>query len=82
MLSEKINFDNAEEQQLLRDLHHEFKRQRGYSELEIARKRTALENVLVTETLEEHRRRLSAAGFRRTTVWLQCFNFVSILAEL
>jgi len=81
VLSEKLHFEDPEENSLLVELHHEFKRQQGYSDLEIARKRSALENVLVSETLETHRERLLAAGFREVSVWLQCFNFVSLLAR-
>ncbi len=81
VLSEKIAFEDASEQALLTDLHHGFKRARGYSDMEIAQKRTALENVLVPESFEAHRERLLRAGFTRVTLWFQCFNFVSILAE-
>lgn len=80
VLSEKIAFADPVEQELLQRLHHDFKHLQGYSHLEIAQKRAAIENVLVPETLETHRRRLLEAGFRRVTVWLQCLNFVSLLA--
>ncbi len=81
ILSEKIAFDDPREQELLQTLHHDFKHMQGYSELEIAQKRAALENVLLPETLDTHRRRLAAAGFSRVTVWLQCLNFLSLLAQ-
>ena len=42
--------------------------------------RTALENVLIPETLQVHQERLKQAGFKQSTVWFQCFNFVSILS--
>ncbi len=35
--------------------HHEFKRAQGYSDLEIARKRDALENVMRPDSLSQHR---------------------------
>ena len=41
----------------------------------------ALESVLIPETVEVHSRRLLAAGFGRVTLWLQCLNFVSLLAQ-
>ena len=41
----------------------------GYSELEISRKRAALEKVLVPETLVAHRARLGAAGFEPVEQW-------------
>lgn len=80
ILSEKIAFEDAEHQQLMTDLHHNFKRANGYSDLEIAQKRSALEKVLIPETLETHRRRLLNAGFRSVDCWFQCFNFTSLIA--
>ena len=66
--------------ELFTELYYNFKQQMGYSEMEIAQKRTALENVLVPETLDVHRQRLSAAGFSALDVWFQCFNFASLVA--
>ena len=80
VLSEKVVDENAEMEQLLVDLHHEHKRRNDYSALEVSRKRAALENVLLPETVAAHRIRLAAAGFRHTAVWLRYFNFVSIVA--
>ena len=80
VLSEKVIDEDPEMEALLFDLHHEHKRRNDYSELEISRKRTALENVLIPETISDHRRRLSDAGFRHIAVWLRYFNFVSIIA--
>ena len=61
-------------------LHHDFKRANGYSDLEISQKRSALENVLIPETLSTHQQRLSNAGFSRSECWFQCFNFASLIA--
>ena len=80
LLSEKICFQDETQQQLMTDLHHDFKRAHGYSDLEIAQKRTAIENRLVPETLEAHTERLQAVGFRTVTPWFQCFTFASLLA--
>lgn len=80
ILSEKIINEDAEQQDWMTDLHYEFKRANGYSELEISQKRTALENVLIPETVAAHKQRLYAAGFSKVMMWFQCFNFVSILA--
>ncbi len=80
ILSEKIRFEDRGEQETQTRLHHEFKRANGYSDMEISQKRSALEQVLVPETLAAHRQRLEAAGFQDVMVWYQCFNFVSILA--
>ena len=80
VLSEKVVDPDPEIEQLLVDLHHEHKRRNRYSALEIARKRAALENVLLPETVAAHRTRLETAGFSRVGVWLRYFNFVSIVA--
>ena len=80
VLSEKVIDENAHMEALLVELHHEHKRRNHYSALEIARKRAALEDVLVPETVAAHRARLERSGFRHTAVWLRYFNFVSIIA--
>ncbi|NNF40647.1 MAG: carboxy-S-adenosyl-L-methionine synthase CmoA [Woeseiaceae bacterium] len=80
VLSEKVVDEDPQMEALLIDLHHEHKRRNHYSELEISRKRTALENVLVPETVATHRARLRNAGFAHSAVWLRYFNFVSIVA--
>lgn len=79
IISEKIHF-NAKTQDFLQDMHWRFKKFNGYSQTEISQKRKALENVLVTETLEEHQARLKSAGFSKVFLWKQEFNFVSLVA--
>lgn len=79
-LSEKIRFDDELTQTQLTDLHHQFKKHQGYSDLEIAQKRSAIDNVLIPETLSEHKERLLKAGFSKVTLALQAFNFVTLLA--
>ncbi|MGR8941697.1 MAG: carboxy-S-adenosyl-L-methionine synthase CmoA [Gammaproteobacteria bacterium] len=80
ILSEKLRFDDARQQDLQTDMHHAFKRAQGYSELEISQKRSALENVLIPETFNAHQSRLLEAGFSSAEVWFQYFNFASIIA--
>lgn len=80
VLSEKISGGDDACDNLLVDLHHNFKRANGYSELEIAQKRTALENVMRIDDLKTHITRLEQAGFEHITPWFQCFNFFSLVA--
>ncbi|MFF7708467.1 carboxy-S-adenosyl-L-methionine synthase CmoA [Pseudomonas sp. NPDC007930] len=80
LLSEKLRFEDPADQALLTDLHLAFKRANGYSELEIAQKRSAIEHVMKPDSLEEHRTRLLAAGFSRVVPWFQCINFASFIA--
>ncbi len=80
ILSEKVTFGDEPHDKLMIELYHEFKRANGYSDLEIAQKRSALENVLIPETLDGHRQRLKGVGFQSCDVWFQCFNFASMIA--
>ncbi|KIP98267.1 tRNA (cmo5U34)-methyltransferase [Pseudomonas sp. BIGb0408] len=80
ILSEKLRFEDDQQHALLTDLHIAFKRANGYSELEIAQKRSAIENVMLPDSLEQHRERLLAAGFSKVVPWFQCLNFASMVA--
>jgi tRNA (cmo5U34)-methyltransferase len=80
VLSEKVTFEDPHLDALNIELHHQFKRANGYSDMEVARKRSALETVLLPETLGQHRQRIALAGFESCDVWFQCFNFASLIA--
>jgi len=80
ILSEKIKLDSPTMDDTMIAMHHDFKRAQGYSDLEIAQKRQALENVLIPETLNVHFERLKKAGFSDSSCWFQCFNFASMIA--
>ncbi|MEE4638252.1 MAG: carboxy-S-adenosyl-L-methionine synthase CmoA [Wenzhouxiangella sp.] len=79
LLAEKLRFGDRE-QAWMDEQHHAFKRAQGYSDLEIARKRQALENVLIADDRETHHRRLRAAGFDQVIDWFQCLNFACFVA--
>ncbi|MGO2368262.1 MAG: carboxy-S-adenosyl-L-methionine synthase CmoA [Serratia sp. (in: enterobacteria)] len=80
VLSEKFSFEDADVGELLFNMHHDFKRANGYSELEISQKRSMLENVMLTDSVDAHKVRLKQAGFEHAEVWFQCFNFGSLIA--
>lgn len=80
VLSEKFRFTEEKINALLIDLHHQFKRANGYSELEVSQKRTALENVMRTDGIDLHKVRLKNIGFSQVELWFQCFNFGSMIA--
>ncbi|OLO04446.1 carboxy-S-adenosyl-L-methionine synthase CmoA [Salinicola socius] len=80
VLSEKIVAPDEQENAWLVERYHDFKRANGYSDMEISQKRTALENVLVPDTLAAHHQRLAQAGFSRVTTWFQYLNFASLIA--
>lgn len=80
VLSEKFSFEDRAVGELLFNMHHDFKRANGYSELEISQKRSMLENVMLTDSVEAHKARLHSAGFAHAELWFQCFNFGSLVA--
>lgn len=81
ILSEKIIFEDEVLNQRQISRYHNFKKLNGYSDIEISKKKEALENVLIPETIETHKKRLFNAGFKTADVWHQTFNFISIVAE-
>jgi tRNA (cmo5U34)-methyltransferase len=80
ILSEKIICQDEKLNQGYLASYHQYKKDRGYSELEIANKREALENVLLPLTIQQNCELLQQAGFRTVETFFQWFNFVSILA--
>ena len=79
LLAEKLAFD-AQEQAWMDEHHVAFKRDQGYSDLEIAQKRQAIENVLIPQSEASHRAALAQAGFQQTYGWFQAFNFACFVA--
>lgn len=79
ILSEKTHLMNEEDNAWLIERYYDFKRNNGYSELEISSKRNALENVLITDTEQVHIKRLKEAGFARQMTWFRFLNFISLI---
>ncbi|WWP00959.1 MAG: carboxy-S-adenosyl-L-methionine synthase CmoA [Candidatus Dasytiphilus stammeri] len=80
ILSEKFHFTDDKIEKLMLRWHDEFKKNHGYSELEISQKRTMLKNIMLTDTIENHRKKLSDTGFKHAELWYQYFNFGSFIA--
>lgn len=80
VLSEKFAFADPVIGDALAELHRDFKKTNGYSDLEISQKRAAIENVLIAEEIPVHLERLRRCGFSRAALWCLRFNFGSILA--
>jgi len=80
IMSEKLRNQDPEICRRFGEFHAAFKKGQGYSDLEISRKREALENVLIPLTLDENRALLRAAGFTTVEPFFQWFNFASLLA--
>jgi tRNA (cmo5U34)-methyltransferase len=80
VISEKFTAESSIMNDTLVALHHDFKRENGYSELEISQKRSALEDVMRLDDFQTHFTRLRKAGFSDISPWFQHFNFFSFLA--
>jgi tRNA (cmo5U34)-methyltransferase len=80
ILVEKVLGDDSLFNRLFIRYYYEMKKRHGYSELEIAQKREALENVLVPYKLTENLEVLKRAGFRYSDVFFKWYNFCGIVA--
>jgi tRNA (cmo5U34)-methyltransferase len=79
LFCEKITHDQKPMADLQQTFYHTFKRENGYSDLEISQKREALEKVLIPETLAQHLTRLHRVGFKTMDVWFKWFNFAALV---
>lgn len=80
ILVEKLLGEHSLFNRMFIEHYYEMKKRNGYSELEIAQKREALENVLVPYTLLENRETLLRTGFRQCDVFFKWYNFGGIIA--
>ena len=80
ILVEKVLGESSTCNRLFIEHYYEFKKRNGYSELEIAQKREALENVLIPYRLEENKELLRGQGFSQVDVFFKWYNFCGILA--
>jgi len=80
IISEKVTDKNKTNQILLTKMHELFKKENGYSELEISNKRKSLENFLIPETSTKHIERMKAAGFKKPISILKNLNFETFIA--
>lgn len=79
IVSEKTRSNDSVEDTFFRESHDDFRRSNGYSQLEISRKREALERVLVPETPDFYVDQLTRAGLD-VIEWFRCLYFVSWIA--
>jgi tRNA (cmo5U34)-methyltransferase len=80
ILVEKVLGESSTFNRLFIKHYYELKKRHGYSELEIAQKREALENVLVPYRLEENRELLARHGFGQVDVFFKWYNFCAMVA--
>ncbi|WGE40995.1 carboxy-S-adenosyl-L-methionine synthase CmoA [Bacillus stercoris] len=63
------------------DMYYTFKTQNNYSQIEIAKKREELENVLIPYTFNENIDMLRKAGFKEVSLAFKYLNFGVIFAK-
>ncbi len=80
LMIEKVTSNQPRLDEAYTDFHHQFKETQGYSKLEIARKREALENVLTPRTVGENIDLLREAGFITVEVFFKWNNFSGFVA--
>ncbi len=80
IIFEKLVLSDSLLNRMFIEFYYEMKRRNGYSEVEISRKREALENVLVPYRVDENVALLRDAGFRHVDEFFRWYNFGGILA--
>jgi len=80
LMSEKLISEDKKLNKLLIDEYYDYKKQKGYSEYEISKKREALENVLIPYSETENREMLKNAGFKHIETIFRWCNFSTFLA--
>jgi tRNA (cmo5U34)-methyltransferase len=80
ILVEKLTCEDTTFNRLYIDHYYDHKRRMGYSDIEISKKREALENVLIPYRLEENTALLKSVGFRRVETFFRWYNFCGMVA--
>lgn len=80
ILVEKVIGQDSLLNRLYIKYYYDFKKRNGYSELEIAQKREALENVLIPYRYEENAAMLQRNGFKTCEPFFRWYNFCGMLA--
>lgn len=80
ILSEKLRQEDEDVQEFNTETYEAFKAGNGYSYLEIANKRQALENILVPGSLSSNLDLLRNSGFERIEILFKWLNFTTFLA--
>jgi tRNA (cmo5U34)-methyltransferase len=80
LMIEKLTSEDTTFNRLFIQHYYDFKRRNGYSEIEISKKREALENVLIPYRLDENVQLLKEVGFRSVEVFFRWYNFCGIVA--
>jgi tRNA (cmo5U34)-methyltransferase len=80
ILVEKLTLENSLLNRLFINYYYAMKRRHGYSDIEIAQKREALENVLIPYRMDENTQLLLDNGFRHVEEFFRWYNFSALIA--
>jgi tRNA (cmo5U34)-methyltransferase len=80
IFSEKVVFEDKVLDKQIIDIYYSYKKGKGYSEVEITKKREALENVLIPFTINENTLMCKDVGFKSVDTLFQWGNFVTFVA--
>lgn len=80
ILVEKVLGEDSLFNRLFIDYYYDYKRRNNYSDMEIAQKREALENVLIPYKLMENRELLLSKNFRYCETFFKWYNFSGMVA--
>lgn len=81
ILVEKVTSTDSRLNRKFIDCYHEFKKRNLYTDMEIARKREALENILIPYRMEENIELLRRNGFQTVETFFRWFNFCGLIAQ-
>ena len=77
---EKVLSEHSIFNRMYIEIYHEFKRNAGYNDEEISRKRESLENIMVPFRVNENIELMSRAGFGTVDVFFKWYNWVGYIA--
>ncbi len=80
IISEKVVSEDRRLDHIMIERYYKYKRAQGYSEVEIMKKREALENVLIPYTAKENEDILKEAGFSHVEAIFRWVNFATFIA--
>lgn len=79
IVADKVLTNSSPMNRFFIDFYYDYKRRNGYSELEISRKREALENVLIPYRIDENLVMFRRNGFEIAETFFQWYNFAGFL---
>ena len=80
ILVEKLVVSDSRLNRMYIEHYYDYKRSKGYSDVEITKKREALENVLVPYRYDENRDLLLSSGFGTVEEFFRWYNFSAVIA--